>query len=112
MRRVAAVILAGAAVAATASATADAGVSSARVQQAARAAVAPLPAESTRCFDQTAKQRRGVKTSFCVVNVAAPAGEQCVVTVRVTTRSRPRRVSARVTAPLRCVVPQPQPGEF
>jgi hypothetical protein len=83
-----------------------------RVQNAARAALVPLPVESTRCFAATARKRRGITRAFCVVNVAAPAGEECSATVRVTARSRPRRVTARVTIPLRCHRRQPPPGAF
>ena len=112
MRRTTAALLAGAALAATAPAPASAqsGVSAARVQQAARAAVAPLPVQSARCFAVTTRPRRGVSRSHCVVEVAARAEEQCVVTVLVTTRSRPRRVSARVTIPLRCHLRPPPLG--
>ena len=90
---------------------AKADLSSARAQNAARAAVAPLPVEARRCFKQTPSPRRGVSRAFCVVNVAAPAGRQCTVTVVVTERSRPRRVSGRVTVPLRCHVKPPPLGD-
>lgn len=112
MRRIGAVLLASATVAGLAASSAEAGLSAARAGQAARAAVAPLPVESTRCFKPTTKPRRGVDKSFCVVDVAAPAGESCIVTVVVTQRSRPRRVGARVTIPLRCHLQPPRPGEF
>ena len=111
MRRLAAVLLASATVAGIAASSAEAGLSAARAGQAARAAVGQLPVESTRCFKAT-KTRRGVDKSFCVVDVAAPAGESCVVTVVVTQRSRPRRVSARVTIPLRCHLRPPPPREL
>ena len=111
MKRLTSIVLAGAALAAV-PATADAGLSTARAQQAARAAVAPLPVESTRCFNATITPRRGIHKAFCVVNIAAAAGEECTVTVLVTSRTRPRRVSARVTIPLRCHLRQPLPGTF
>jgi hypothetical protein len=108
--RAIALTLAGAALAGPATAHAD--LSAARAERAARTAVAPAPVESTRCFKATVKQRRGVDRAFCVVNVVAPAGQECVATVAVTSRTRPRRVSAKVTIPLRCHPRQPGAGEL
>ena len=84
---------------------ADASLSAARAEQEAAKAVAPIPAESVACFGATFDARRKapkVERRFCVVHVPAAEGEECIVTVQVTSRSRPRRVSSKVTIPLRC----------
>jgi hypothetical protein len=98
MRRAAAVLVAGAVLAAPAGA--DASLSAARAEREATRAVAPLQVESVACFKTTPRTRIAKRT--CVVTVPSGTEETCVVTVLVQQRSKPRRVSAKVTIPLRC----------
>ena len=103
MRKLMGVLIAGALLAAPSGA--DAALSAARAEQEAAKAVAPQKAESIACFGTSFSPRdkaKRVERRLCVVNVPAAQGETCIVTVQVTARSRPRRVSARVIIPQRC----------
>jgi hypothetical protein len=110
MKRALTIIAAGAALAAL-PASADAALSPARAERAAKQAIAPLQAHSVACFKATFDPRRPrLERHACVVAVAGPANEICVVTVTVTAKKRPRRVSAKVTIPLRCFGTSPPLG--
>ena len=102
MKRIATCLIAGAVLAAPAGADASL-VSSARAEQEASRAVAPLQAESVACFRSAFNPRKPrVEHLTCVVFTAARPGDTCAVTVDVTARKRPRRVSTKVIVPLRC----------
>jgi hypothetical protein len=110
MKRLIPCLIAGAVVAVPAAADASA-VSTARAEQAAKQVVAPLQAESVLCFRATFDPRKPrIERHVCVVRVPSPAGENCIVTVTATAKKRPRRVSAKVSVPLRCVAIQPPLG--
>jgi hypothetical protein len=103
MRGAAAVVVAGAVLAAPAGA--DASLSAARAEREARRAVAPLLVESVACFKTTPQPRRTkarIAKRICVVTVPSGNEATCIVTVAVRQRSKPRRVSSKVTIPLRC----------
>lgn len=93
-------------------AAADARLSTARAELEARRAVAPLDVKAVACFriPVVGRRRARVERQVCVVDGPAPAGDRCVATVMVTKRSRPRRVRAKVTIPLRCFPEWPQIG--
>jgi hypothetical protein len=93
---------------------ADASTSADRAEQRAERAIAPLRAQSTACFKATFNPRtRNVPSQYaCVITVASAPGETCIVTVTVTERTRPRRVSAKVTIPLRCFATPAPPGQI
>ena len=104
MKRITACLIAGATVVAAVPSSATAALSPARAEQHAKQAIAPLQAESTTCFRATFDPRKRTIAAqhACVITVAAPPGETCTVAVTVTEKRRPRRVSAKVTVPLRC----------
>jgi len=111
VRRVALTVAAGAVL--LAPATADASrLSTARAELEARRAVAPLAIESVQCLRATPTTRRRAKVDrqYCLVHHPAPANGRCISTVVVSKRSRPRRVKARVTIPMRCVDESPPLG--
>jgi hypothetical protein len=108
MKRLIPLVIAGSVLAVPAGADA-AVISTARAEQAAKQVVAPLQAQSVACFRATFDPRRPrIERHACIVRVPSPAGENCIVTVAVTAKKRPRRVSAKVSIPLRCV-PIPPP---
>jgi hypothetical protein len=104
MKRITACLVAGASVLAVVPSAADAAISSARAEQHAKTAIAPLEAQSATCFKATFDPRKPKVASqhACVMFVASAPGETCTVTVTVTEKRRPRRVSSKVTVPLRC----------
>jgi hypothetical protein len=104
MKRLTSCLIAGATVLAVVPAAADASISAARAEQAAKKAVAPLEAQSIACFKATfdPRKRKVASQHACVITVASAPGETCAVTVTVTEKRRPRRVSSKVTVPLRC----------
>ena len=68
-------------------------------------AVAPRQVKSVVCGNPGPDLRRPrarIVQRFCVVTVPSAADQTCIVTVAVRAKSRPRRVSARVTIPLTC----------
>jgi hypothetical protein len=103
MTRITTCLIAASVAAAALPAAADASMSTAGARQHAERAIAPLRAQSTACFKATFDQRtRKVPSQYaCVITVASAPGETCIVTVTVAERDR-RRVSAKVTIPLRC----------
>jgi len=114
MKRITACLVAGAALLAVVPTSANAALSSARAEQHAKRAIAPLQAESTACFRATFDPRKPkiAAQHACVITVASAPGETCIVTVTVTERRRPRRVSSKVTIPLRCFATPPAAGSF
>lgn len=114
MKRITACLVAGATVLAVVPSSANAALSPARAERHAKRAVAPLQAESTACFRATfdPRKKRIAAQHACVIAVASAPGETCTVTVTVTERRRPRRVSSKVTVPLRCFATPPAAGAF
>jgi hypothetical protein len=82
---------------------AHAAISPARAEQAAKQAVAPLEVQSIACFrGNFLGPRVQTERYYCVAYVAARPGDTCTISVTVKATKRPRRVSAKVTIPLRC----------
>jgi hypothetical protein len=113
MKRLTAFVVAGATLVAVVPSSANAALSTVRAERAAERAIAPLQAESSACFRATfdPRKRKIASQHVCVMFTASAPGETCAVTVTVTEKRRPRRVSAKVTVPHRCFATPLPPGQ-
>jgi hypothetical protein len=114
MKRITACLVAGATVLAVVPTSANAALSPARAEQHAKRAIAPVQPRSVACFKATfdPRKRKVASQHACVMTLASAPGETCAVTVTVTEKRRPRRVSSKVTVPLRCFATPPPLGQL